>query len=106
MRTFLGTQLYYACGPAPMLRAAAAAADAANAKLYVSLEKHMACGVGACPRLHLPDGGGQKAHLQRRAGVRLPGGARWTVTPSPSRSDGVAAANPVIAASGTFGFGQ
>ena len=39
---------YYACGPAPMLRAAATAADAAHARLYVSLEKHMACGVGAC----------------------------------------------------------
>jgi dihydroorotate dehydrogenase electron transfer subunit len=39
---------YYACGPAPMLRAAVIAADAANARLYVSLEKHMACGVGAC----------------------------------------------------------
>ena len=39
---------YYACGPAPMLRAAAEAAAAANANLFVSLEKHMACGVGAC----------------------------------------------------------
>ena len=39
---------YYACGPAPMLRAAAQAAKQANATLYVSLEKHMACGVGAC----------------------------------------------------------
>ena len=39
---------YYACGPSPMLRAAAAHADAANARLFVSLEKHMACGVGAC----------------------------------------------------------
>lgn len=39
---------YYACGPAPLLRAAATAAEAANASLFVSLEKHMACGVGAC----------------------------------------------------------
>ena len=39
---------YYACGPAPMLRAAAEAADAVNANLFVSLEKHMACGMGAC----------------------------------------------------------
>jgi len=39
---------YYACGPSPMLRAAANAADQANARLFVSLEKHMACGVGAC----------------------------------------------------------
>ena len=39
---------YYACGPAPMLRAAAQVTEATNARLYVSLEKHMACGVGAC----------------------------------------------------------
>lgn len=39
---------YYACGPVPMLRAAGRAAQAAKAKLYVSLESRMACGVGAC----------------------------------------------------------
>jgi dihydroorotate dehydrogenase electron transfer subunit len=39
---------YYACGPAPMLRAAATATQEAGATLFVSLEKHMACGVGAC----------------------------------------------------------
>ncbi len=39
---------YYACGPAPMLRAAASAAEQTSASLFVSLEKHMACGVGAC----------------------------------------------------------
>ena len=39
---------YCACGPSPMLRAAAKAAEAASASLFVSLEKHMACGVGAC----------------------------------------------------------
>ncbi|HWQ06636.1 MAG TPA: dihydroorotate dehydrogenase electron transfer subunit, partial [Feifaniaceae bacterium] len=39
---------YYACGPKPMLRAAAQKALAANARLFVSLEKRMACGVGAC----------------------------------------------------------
>ena len=38
----------YACGPAPMLRAAAQQAQEQQARLYVSLEKHMACGVGAC----------------------------------------------------------
>jgi dihydroorotate dehydrogenase electron transfer subunit len=45
---FTRNATYYACGPAPMLRAAAQAAKEANAMLYVSLEKHMACGVGAC----------------------------------------------------------
>ena len=39
---------FYACGPTPMLRAAAELAQCSSARLYVSLEKHMACGVGAC----------------------------------------------------------
>lgn len=40
--------VYYACGPTPMLRAAAEKSKAANAKTYLSLENRMACGVGAC----------------------------------------------------------
>ena len=51
---------YYACGPAPMLRAAANAADQANASLFVSLEKHMACGVGACLGCTCQTGSGRK----------------------------------------------
>ena len=39
---------YCACGPEPMLRAAAKKARAANASLFVSLERRMGCGVGAC----------------------------------------------------------
>lgn len=38
----------YACGPAPMMEAAAKRARAAGMPLYVSLERRMACGVGAC----------------------------------------------------------
>lgn len=45
---FSQNAVYYACGPAPMLRAAAQLALEARARLYVSLEKRMACGVGAC----------------------------------------------------------
>ncbi len=51
---------YYACGPAPMLRAAAGQAEAANARLYVSLEKRMACGVGACLGCTCQTAGGGK----------------------------------------------
>lgn len=39
---------YFACGPTPMLRAAHKLAQEAGAPLYVSLEKRMGCGVGAC----------------------------------------------------------
>ena len=42
--------LVYACGPTPMLKYLQIACDKSNRKplLYISLEKHMACGVGAC----------------------------------------------------------
>lgn len=38
----------YACGPKPMLKAAAAIAEKNNIPCYVSLDSVMACGVGAC----------------------------------------------------------
>lgn len=45
---FTDNRIYYSCGPAPMMAAACKKAIANNKTLYVSLEKHMACGVGAC----------------------------------------------------------
>lgn len=38
----------YSCGPKPMLRALKDSFAGENIKGYVSLEEHMACGVGAC----------------------------------------------------------
>lgn len=38
----------YACGPMPMLRAVKKYAEDLGVPAYVSLEEHMACGVGAC----------------------------------------------------------
>ncbi|GHV93117.1 dihydroorotate dehydrogenase B (NAD(+)), electron transfer subunit [Spirochaetia bacterium] len=38
----------FACGPTAMLRAVAAKCGAAGIPCFVSLERHMACGVGAC----------------------------------------------------------
>lgn len=38
----------YACGPMPMLRAIKTYAAERHIKAYISLEEHMACGVGAC----------------------------------------------------------
>ncbi len=38
----------YACGPLPMLRAAAALAEARAVPCFLSLEERMACGIGAC----------------------------------------------------------
>lgn len=39
---------YFACGPMPMLRAIKAYAAERDIPAYISLEEHMACGVGAC----------------------------------------------------------
>lgn len=38
----------FACGPMPMLRAVKTYAAERKIKAYISLEEHMACGVGAC----------------------------------------------------------
>lgn len=38
----------YVCGPAPMMKAVSAAVQEKGIKCQVSLEKYMACGLGAC----------------------------------------------------------
>jgi len=38
----------FACGPSPMLKSIAAIAEANGARAQVSVDSHMACGVGAC----------------------------------------------------------
>ena len=44
----LSADAIFACGPMPMLRAIKKYAEEANIPAYISLEEHMACGVGAC----------------------------------------------------------
>lgn len=44
----LNAEVIYACGPMPMLRAIKKYAADRGIKAYISLEEHMACGVGAC----------------------------------------------------------
>lgn len=44
----LEADMIFACGPMPMLRAIKAYAQEKNIPAYISLEEHMACGVGAC----------------------------------------------------------
>jgi NAD(P)H-flavin reductase len=48
---FLEAEKYsrvFACGPEPMLKAAAAKCKAAGTPCFISMERRMACGVGAC----------------------------------------------------------
>lgn len=44
----IDAEVIFACGPMPMLRAIKAYAARKGIKAYISLEEHMACGVGAC----------------------------------------------------------
>jgi len=44
----LEADVIFACGPMPMLRAIKRLAAERQIKAYISLEEHMACGVGAC----------------------------------------------------------
>ena len=38
----------FACGPDPMLKAVAMRANGTGAKGWISMDRHMICGVGAC----------------------------------------------------------
>lgn len=49
-----------ACGPDPMLRAVAAKCKATGTPCLVSLEKHMACGLGACLGCTIHTAGGPR----------------------------------------------
>ena len=44
----LTADIFYACGPAPMLRAIKNYAECNGIECYISLEERMACGIGAC----------------------------------------------------------
>lgn len=44
----LRADVIFACGPMPMLRAIKKYAEEQGIPAYISLEEHMACGVGAC----------------------------------------------------------
>lgn len=52
----------YACGPAGMLRAVGERAQAAGCPAWLSLDRHMGCGMGAClacvQKVRRPDGAG------------------------------------------------
>jgi NAD(P)H-flavin reductase len=43
-----GYSIVYSCGPEPMLKAVAAICKEAGVPCFISMERRMACGVGAC----------------------------------------------------------
>ena len=52
--------IVYTCGPEPLMRGVAAAAAAAGSACQVSLERRMACGIGACLSCVVETTGGKK----------------------------------------------
>ena len=114
-----GYTVLYACGPTPMLAYLQKICKEAGIQSYLSMENHMACGVGACLGCTLPTTEGNKrcckdgpvfdgSILQ----FEMPKYPPLRGEPLQSEPDlgvdiaGVHFANPVIAASGTFGYGS
>jgi len=74
------TQPYsvFTCGPLPMMRIVAARAQAAGCTCQVSLETHMACGLGACLGCALPANGKKKyVHVCKDGPVFDAGEVAW-----------------------------
>jgi len=58
-----GIDHLYSCGPEPMMRRVAEQAETAGVDCWLSLETHMACGLGACLGCARPDGKGGYVHV-------------------------------------------
>jgi dihydroorotate dehydrogenase subfamily 1 len=111
----------YACGPAPMLAYIQDICKQAHVPCWLSMENRMACGVGACLGCTIKTTEGNKrccregpvfaGEILQFAPPRQPAVHAAAAAPkSEPRLDvtiaGVSFQNPVIAASGTFGFGR
>ena len=119
----------YACGPTPMLGYVKKVAEACGIQCWLSMEAHMACGLGACLGCTIHTSEGKKRCCKEGpvfdsrildfnnltgtgkndevAGIKVqPRCAPLTSEPDLSvQIAGVTFSNPVIASSGTFGFG-
>ncbi len=135
-----GYKTVYACGPEPMLVYVQKVCAEAGVKCYLSMEAHMACGVGACLGCTIPTTEGNKRcckdgpvfpgeiivfperkpqnPTQTKTCASAPNAEKSAQsvpnsTPlEPAQPDlsvdicGIHFKNPVIAASGTFGYGS
>jgi dihydroorotate dehydrogenase electron transfer subunit len=68
----------YTCGPFPMMQIAAAKTQAARIRCQVSLETHMACGLGACLGCTLDGADGRYIHVCRQGPVFNAEEVAWT----------------------------
>lgn len=114
-----GYSAVYACGPTPMLAYIQKIAKEAGVKCFLSIEKKMLCGAGAClgctirtkegNRRVCKDGPVFNSEILE---FEKPAFTKRNPLPQNIELDlsveiaGIKFKNPVIAASGTFGFGQ
>ena len=115
----------YACGPAPMLSYIKKISEEAGVQCWLSLEKRMACGLGACLGCTIKTSEGNKRCCKDGpvfdskildfspscSAVTKPLARRSPLVENESpdlsvKVAGVEFKNPVIAASGTFGYGS
>ena len=115
----------YACGPDAMLHAVARIAEERDLPCQVSLDPWMGCGVGHLPRLRGVDPARRRGQspkyrcactegpvfdaehrgLARRRGLGARAAAEETAMNLSVEVAGIRLKNPLIAASGTFGYG-
>lgn len=69
----------YTCGPFPMMRKVAMQSQAAGVHCMVSMETHMACGLGACLGCALPGADGNYIHVCRQGPVFDSDEVAWTL---------------------------
>ena len=120
-----GYSAVYACGPTPMLAYIQKICKAAGVKCWLSMEAHMACGVGVCLGCVIDTTEGKKRCCKEGpvfdgdilifkpvtevAGIKVqPRREPLAADEEPDLSvniGGVKLPNPVIGSSGTFGFG-
>ena len=67
----------FTCGPGPMMRIVAKRALAADIDCWLSLETHMACGLGACLGCALPAPAGGYVHVCQHGPVFRAGEVAW-----------------------------
>jgi len=125
-----GYKEVFACGPTPMLAYVQKICKEAGVKCFLSMENRMACGVGACLGCTINTTQGNKRvckdgpvfdadSVQFESPAPAVHGSLFSTAKTVSKENensaepnlgvtiaGVHFANPVIAASGTFGFGQ
>ena len=104
--------MVYACGPEPMLAAVATLATSYGQPCEVSMERTMGCGLGGCYSCVVPvkHADGQTRYVRSCIGGPVFDGATVGVGHddswiSRSRIGSLKMPNPLIAASGCFGYG-